>query len=74
MSPDMDTGVVIEVKRCREPSAMQKDAQAALDQIKKKHYAQFFNEYGCTTYYGFGMAFCRKLCIVKAEKMTADAL
>lgn len=74
MSPDMDTGVVIEVKRCREPSAMQKEALAALDQIKKKHYAQFFNEYGCTTYYGFDMAFCRKLCIVKAEKMTADAL
>ena len=68
-SPDMDVGVVIEVKRCREPSEMQREAKAALCQIKTKHYAQIFEEYGCATCYGFGMAFCRKLCVVTVEKL-----
>lgn len=71
-SPDMDTGVVIEVKHCSRPEAMAQEAQAALDQIKAKRYAEVFAGYQCPTCFGFGIAFSKKLCIVKVEKLTVD--
>lgn len=71
-SPDMDTGVVIEVKRCSRPEIMAQEAQAALDQIRAKRYAEVFEGYQCPTCYGFGIAFSKKLCVVKVERLTGD--
>ena len=71
-SPDMDTGVVIEVKRCSRPEIMAREAQAALDQIRAKRYAEVFEGYQCPTCYGFGIAFSKKLCVVKVERLTGD--
>lgn len=69
-SPDMDTGVVIEVKRCSRPEIMAQEAQAALDQIKAKRYAEVFEGYQCPTCYGFGIAFSKKLCVVKVGRLS----
>ena len=69
-SEDMGTGVVIAIKRCHRPDAMAQEAQAALDQIKAKRYAEVFEGYQCPTCYGFGIAFSKKLCVVKVERLS----
>jgi len=66
-SEDLDTGVVIEIKRCNKPDEMPLSAEAAIKQIKDRHYAQAFDGYQCSQILGFGIAFCRKLCVVKTE-------
>ncbi len=69
-SEDLDTGVVIEIKRCSKPEEMPSSAESAVQQIKDRHYAQAFDGYQCARILGFGIAFCRKLCVVKAESLT----
>ena len=63
----METGVVFEVKRCREPERMREEAGQALEQIREKQYGAFFDGYGCTRVYGYGIAFCKKACVVAVE-------
>lgn len=66
-SPDMETGVVFEVKRCSEPEKMRAEARRALEQIREKRYGTFFDGYGCTRVYGYGIAFSKKACVVAVE-------
>ncbi len=68
-SEDLDVGVVIEVKRCAKPEEMPQAAQDALEQIKIRRYAQAFDGYQCAQCFGFGVSFCKKLCVVKAEAL-----
>ena len=70
-SEDLDVGVIIEVKRCTKPEEMPQKAQAALDQIKVQRYAQAFDGYQCSRCFGFGVSFCKKICVVKAEALSA---
>ncbi len=70
-SEDLDTGVVIEIKRCNKPDEMPAAAEAALKQIKDKRYAQAFDGYQCARLQGFGIAFCKKLCVVKTESLAS---
>lgn len=64
---DLSTGVVIEIKRCAKPEEMPRAAKEAVAQIKEKRYVQAFDGYQCSQCWGFGIAFCKKLCVVYAE-------
>lgn len=66
-SPDQDTGVVIEIKRCQTPQEMIPAAQAALEQIQAKRYIDELLIFDCR---GFGIAFCRKACVVTTADLT----
>ena len=57
-------GVVLELKHCNEIKDMTGVAKKALDQIKSKRYTQGLKGYACTKSYGYGIAFCRKACVV----------
>ena len=72
-SEDLDVGVVIEVKCCDAPEAMPRAAEAGLAQIKSKRYVEALDGLQCERCYGFAVAFCKKLCVVKAEALAADA-
>ncbi len=72
-SEDLDVGVVIELKRCDKPEELPQEAQAALAQIKARRYAQAFDGYQCSRCFGFGVSFCKKLCVVRAEALPALA-
>lgn len=66
-SPDQDTGVVIEIKRCQTPQEIIPAAQAALEQIQAKRYIDELLIFDCR---GFGIAFCRKACVVTMADLT----
>ena len=59
-----DIGVVFEIKHCQNPNEMALSADRALDQIREKHYAQGLEGYSSSKIYGYGIAFCRKACVV----------
>lgn len=69
-SPDQDTGVVIEIKRCQTPQEMIPAAQAALEQIQAKRYIDELLNFDCRHCRGFGIAFCRKACVVTTTNLT----
>lgn len=69
-SPDQDTGVVIEIKRCQTPQEMIPAAQAALEQIQAKRYIDELLNFDCRHCRGFGIAFCRKACVVTTADLT----
>ena len=71
-SEDLDTGVVIEIKRCNKPEEMPKAARAAIEQIKAKKYIQAFDGYECRKCLGYGIAFCKKLCVVVVEELRSE--
>lgn len=70
-SPDQDTGVVIEIKRYQTPQEMVPAAQAALEQIQAKRYVDELLNFDCRRCWGFGIAFCRKACVVTVEDLTS---
>ncbi len=72
-SEDLDVGVVIEVKCSDTQEAMPRSAEAGLTQIKVGRYVEAFDGLRCERCYGFAVAFCKKLCVVKAEALSADA-
>ena len=57
-------GVVIEIKRCDKPEDMYDFAEAALKQIRDKHYTERLDKLRCGKKYVYGIAFCRKDCAV----------
>ena len=62
-SCEEDVGVVIEIKRC-EPQDKLRYAQAALRQIEEKHYADGLTDFGCSRFWGIGIAFSGRTCAV----------
>ena len=57
-------GVVIEIKHCAKPGAMESSASKALQQIEDKRYVRGLLGLGCREYYGYGIAFSGKSCVV----------
>lgn len=47
-------------------------AKKALDQIKSKRYTQGLEGYACTKSYGYGIAFCRKACVVTVSDLLQE--
>lgn len=58
------TGVVLEIKRARDPAELTRSARDALRQIEAKAYGQIFSSMRCRSYYAYGLAFCGKHCEV----------
>ena len=68
-----DIGVVFEIKHCQTVNEMALSAEKALDQIQEKHYVQGFDGYFCSKIYGYGIAFCRKACVVAVRDFSQSS-
>ena len=68
-----DIGVVFEIKHCQSVNEMSLFAEKALNQIQEKHYVQGFDGYSCSKIYGYGIAFCRKACIVAVRDFSSQS-
>ncbi len=66
------TGVVIEIKRSNKVEDLYDAAEAALAQIRDKHYTDHLDKLRCTTQHVYGIAFCSRLCTVVGEKSAAN--
>ena len=64
-------GVVIEIKHCAKPGAMESSAAKALQQIEGKRYVKGLQGLGCREYYGYGIAFSGKSCVVTKVALSA---
>ena len=64
-----DIGVVFEIKHCQSVNELALSAETALEQIRERHYAQGFDGYFCSKIYGYGIAFCRKACVVTVSDL-----
>ena len=64
-------GVVIEIKHCAKPGAMEGAASKALQQIEEKRYVRGLLGLGCREYYGYGIAFSGKSCVVTKAALSA---
>lgn len=67
-SLEEDVGVVLELKHCGPQEKIQA-AEAALQQIRDKHYVKRLSGFGCRRYFGFGLAFSGKSCAVTAAAL-----
>ena len=63
------TGVVLELKHSRKDSDMESDAGKALQQIEDKRYVQGLLGRGCRRFYGYGIAFSRKSCVISGKEL-----
>lgn len=68
-----DIGVIFEIKHCLNVNEMALSAEKALEQIREKHYAQSFDGYSCSKIYGYGVAFCRKACVVAVRDFSQSS-
>ena len=66
---DPDTGIVIEVKYSPTLAGMEGTCEAAMNQIKDKHYDERLRNEGRENITAFGIAFCKKRCKVIFEKL-----
>ena len=57
-------GVVIEIKRCSKKDDLYDAADVALKQIYDKHYMERLDKFRCGKTCLYGIAFCRKDCVV----------
>ena len=73
-SADLDTGVVLELKRSSKDSDMEADAGRALRQIEDKHYVRGLLGRGCRRFYGYGIAFSGKSCFVMGKPLAGKEL
>lgn len=65
---DPDAGIVIEVKYAKEMKELDTACEAAMAQIKDKHYDEALRDEGRCDILAYGIAFCRKRCRVVGEK------
>ena len=68
-SPGAVVGIVLEIKHCNNVKSLTAEANKAIEQIKEKRYTQGLEGYACSKTYGFGIAFCRKACVVIAKEL-----
>lgn len=64
-------GVVIEIKHCAKAVELEKSARHAIDQIQEKRYVQGLAGIGCKRFWGFGIAFSGKSCVVECVALNA---
>ena len=66
---DPDAGIIIEVKYAREIKGLDAACDAAMAQIKDKHYDEALRDEDRCDILAYGIAFCRKRCRVVGEKL-----
>ena len=66
---DPDAGIIIEVKYAREIKGLDAACDAAMAQIKDKHYDEALRGEDRCDILAYGIAFCRKRCRVVGEKL-----
>ena len=66
---DPDAGIIIEVKYAKEIKGLDAACDAAMAQIKDKHYDEALRDEGRCDILAYGIAFCRKRCRVVGEKL-----
>ena len=66
---DPDAGIVIEVKYSPTLAGMESVCEAAMNQIKEKRYDERLRNEGREHITAFGIAFCKKRCMVVFEKL-----
>ena len=67
------TGVVVEIKYCKDPDDLYETADAALLQIQEKHYGAYFDKLRCSRRLAYGMAFCGKDCAVSFGELRSGS-
>ena len=66
---DPDAGIIIEVKYAKEIKGLDAACDAAMAQIKDKHYDEALRDEDRCDILAYGIAFCRKRCRVVGEKL-----
>lgn len=66
-------GVVLELKFCADTAHLKSLSEAALSQIREKHYAKALAGFGCPRLFGYGLAFSGKNCIVTGAELSSEA-
>ena len=66
---DPDAGIIIEVKYAKEIKGLDAACDAAMAQIKDKHYDEALRDEDRCAILAYGIAFCRKRCRVVGEKL-----
>ena len=69
-SPGADVGVVLEIKHSKDIKTLASEANRAIEQIQDKRYTKGLEGYACSKILGFGIAFCRKACVVAVRDFT----
>lgn len=64
-----DAGIIIEVKYSTSFTGLEKSCQIALEQIRERRYDEKLRNEGRNEIFAFGIAFCKKRCCVKVEKL-----
>lgn len=70
---DETIGVVLEVKYTPKIETLRATALIACNQIAQKQYVEYFENFGCTHIYAYGVAFCSKTCFVSGDSQTVTA-
>ena len=66
---DPDAGIIIEVKYAKEIKGLDAACDAAMAQIKDRHYDEALRDEDRCDILAYGIAFCRKRCRVVGEKL-----
>ena len=66
---DRRLGFAIEIKNVKDPESLDAACDEAMTQIKEKDYTALLRKYGVREIIMYGMAFCDKSCVVRAERM-----
>ena len=61
-------GFIIEVKNVKDESAMPAACAAAMKQIEDKEYTALLSRYKIKEVWKYGIVFCDKECLIKAER------
>ena len=67
---DPDAGIIIEVKYAKEMKGLDAACGAAMAQIKDKRYDEALRDEGRCDILAYGIAFCRKRCMVKGLEIS----
>lgn len=70
---DRKMGFLAELKEAKDETRLETCCSAALRQIRDKDYTAILRRYQISEIWIYGIAFCHKICRVKAEKLPADA-
>ena len=66
---DYRAGIVIELKYTKEYTGLKAACESALNQIKDKHYEQYLINENRRSILIYGLAFCKKTCMARAERL-----
>ena len=66
---DRRLGFAIEIKNVKDPESLDAACDEAMTQIKEKDYTALLRKYGVREIIMYGMAFCDKSCVVRAERI-----